>query len=253
MGGIGSVTGHQAWGSDILSGPSRLGDFFTEYEGLQPNCAGEDTLICKYFARKSKKRDYDTMHDIYKSYFERFGRPPFKAESVVVHVRLGDVITGPNAWTDGRHVNSGNNWQYPYVMGSKCWEAVLNELVPSKGPVILVYSVDHHSSDEQKEWSRKYLASLVRLIQDFNHSVCLRSSSTDSDALFLASSPFLVVTGNKYGKLARTMAEMLGGRVFDPLNTWCRNMNFGYSNVGEAGDAEYTKTCSTDSCSLQQG
>lgn len=219
----------------------RLSDFYKETPGageIKRNIDCDSSkfskrILCDYSRRMRNHSDLVALNEVITERYRQDYRktaplPRGTSLSLVIHVRIGDVILGKDAWHDSSQVRHHSH-NGPYAFGSRCWEYLL-EYLPEHRPVVLVGSAGHGNARNQ-EYSSNYIHELESLFTSKGYHVCTRlHGSPDADTIFISMAHHYLSTNGGFSRMFDSIVDLRGGEV---LGNWfrkkCRSLNWGFS------------------------
>ena len=172
-----------------------------------------DSLVTQYFRKTNTFGDVDVLAEVVRENLvsETFQRA--SADTVVVHLRLGDVLD-ECAYSVDDHLEK--DLPYSKMPKSKSWvkpKTYFDEALqkfPRVRKVVLVYG--SHLPNLKLTKSKEYVRKLTEHLKAKGYSVSVHNSSNvdaDDDFMFLATAPNLVITGGGYSALAQKINMIL--------------------------------------------
>jgi len=179
---------------------------------------GRDTLAVDYADAKKEnpvpKRDYATLQKVMDAFLERHPAleiPP--KDALVVHLRLGDVITRSPVPVDYLVVCSGPASNY-HTLVKSAYEYLYDAKRSGKTHVVLVAG-SHHSMDPYDPSWRYALAVKLAFERAGYHPVELRlKPQPDEDFLYLAHARNFIEGTGGYSKYVAQFVKRHHGAVF---------------------------------------
>jgi hypothetical protein len=148
--------------------------------------------------------------------------PPRKA--IVVHVRVGDGLKGPDCWHNSSDCNVWAGGGVPTWGGVRYAQPqeYYAQLMPSMpraadGYSIVIVGVSYHIGEVNKsadftDVSKTYIDSAVRYFEDHGYDVAVRSEcDPDTDFAYMSSAHTFVQGGGGYSGLIAGLVEFGGG------------------------------------------
>ena len=148
---------------------------------------------------------------------ERGGDIPSQ-NTVVVHVRLSDVLWRDNCWElppcTGR-VKS-RFYAYPFLWYDNVVHVIRKAFRGGTPPNIVVVGFAHHNTDTEKvRRSHEYRAKMVKYFKQHGFSASARIDSLpDDDFLYMTRAKFFVPGGGGFSRMISHICEKHGGRIF---------------------------------------
>lgn len=167
------------------------------------------SLVGKYFSRTNRFKQWHILADVVRNNFELIRHKLPKNDTVVIHLRLGDVIEY-SKHSPQEHLNKAlrsNDVKTVYV---KPLSYFLKELAKyDEKNVVFVYG--SHFKNLDMTQSIKYVQLLSQKLSDIGYKCNVYDSDNDPDMdfLYLCFAPNLITTGGGYSKLANIIHEKL--------------------------------------------
>jgi hypothetical protein len=146
------------------------------------------------------KIDIDLLNDIIKE--KQFPQPNFPYSTLMLHVRVGDVLCNYN---DMDHA-----YTYSKVGNFDWWEKVLKYIHDNKIKRVVIIAGTHFK--ECLTESVKYLETIKDTLQKKNLNVSYRvGNSPDEDLAYCRHAKHFITTGGGYGYFLGKIVELNGG------------------------------------------
>jgi hypothetical protein len=225
--------------------PYRLGDYVRRVGGFEDStCQGrmnylfyrrmqpKNSIVRQYGDKTARANDFPVLAEIIKTREAESASP----ETLVVHLRLGDVIdnhdrsvdafisgeyeVAEEQWTD---TMNGNSWKGSKCSGRSCksegyvkpfsyFEALSTTLPPSVTRIALVSG--SHTSTKNPQKSQEYLRRLREMWEQHGFEVEVRwNRPPDDDFAYMSQSKHFVFTGGGFSALVAALVEHFGGTI----------------------------------------
>jgi hypothetical protein len=210
----------------------RLGDV-VKRRPTAPGCARfPNTIACAYEASQAQASDMSTLLRIVQA---RKQTDVPSAQSVVVHVRIGDGIKGPDCWHHSGDCfsNFGDGDDkgkvFLYALSQQYYTALLSR-IPAGHDIILVGAAGHstrhglfgfgkHAVQKEMRWSDSYVHNAIHFFEKHGFKVRARQGADpDTDFTFMAMARTFVQGGGGYSGLIAQMVKLNGQTVLHTGN-----------------------------------
>jgi hypothetical protein len=214
----------------------RLGDIVKrEYPGEGPDTMGvacskfPASIGCAYETQTSLKGDIATL---VKAVQEREQADVPAPKAILVHLRVGDGIKGPDCWH-----KAGDCFAYPsggetylYALSEAYYTGLVRMPLASDGFHIEIVGAPGHNISK---WNRSYLHDAIKYFEAKGYKVILRGvHDPDTDFTYMARAVTFVQGGGGYsGLVAQIVAKTKGavvlrsGSTCTPNKLLCRREN----------------------------
>ena len=166
----------------------------------------------------------ETVREISK----RSTRDTPSSDTVIVHVRLSDVLTRDDCWSLPPCVFHGErNWKHVYAYPLVWYDDVVRNLNATRahgGPVkVVVVGSGHHyirgiNISTVARRSDEYLSKMIEYFRRRGFEAVARSDHLpDDDIIFMSYAKFLVAGGGGFSKIGSYLCNRNGGKVFTPM------------------------------------
>ena len=206
----------------------RLGDMFLNQHAWKAAVSTHkstwpQSIASQYLFRTGADGDYGVLISIINEYESRM-RPP--ADSLVVHLRVGDVFDKVN----GTWSTQDNNWSVQrlwdetldryslkqlirYIMPRSFYEDQLRRVPSEIKQVVLV--AGSHQDYPQFPRSTQY----INLVHDFfvskGYVVSMRlGNPADDDVAYMARAKHFVQSGGSFSRIIARVCERMGGHIY---------------------------------------
>ena len=186
----------------------RLGDllrgYFSKANATEVFCSHwPNTIGCEYAKHQRKDSDYELLTTLV-----RGGETP-PNDSLVVHLRLGDVLDWPlYAKNYGCATTAGCRWVVPLAQYLKSLEHLC---IPK--PVRTVYIVgnpNYRTENRNGSMSKSYMTSVVEFFRKRNYTTLTRSnSSADDDLRFMRNAHYFLPGRGRFAGILGRMNEKI--------------------------------------------
>eukprot|EP00936_MAST-01D_sp_MAST-1D-sp1_P002991 g2991.t1 len=202
----------------------RLGDALKRTRDA-PGCKDfPGTIACAYLKSSTKKSDMTVLYGVLK---QRKQNDLPDTKSIVVHMRIGDGIHGPDCWHNANDCFTYFEKSYTllYALPMQYYAAVLPRMPKAADGyrVVLVGAVGHNTRHtpvgvdstahtevvKESAWSRAYVRHVVRFFERLGYKVELREDrDPDTDFMYMSMASTFVQGGGGYSGLIAQMVSL---------------------------------------------
>lgn len=196
----------------------RLGDVVNHYENYEVEKCCKDfpgTIACGYVKNTNLASNFQVLHNITKQKQDMQKDLPGDND-IVVHLRVGDGLSGPDCWRIETHCFSHASALYALP---ESYYANLLPKMPAAADgvkVVLVGATGHDTRESgvRPEWSTRYVAHAVHFFESAGYKVLRRLvHSPDVDFVYMSAASTFVQGGGGYSALVAQMVLLNGKRV----------------------------------------
>ena len=200
--------------------PYRLSDVFNGYikrddtnyikylKYKKPN-----SIANKYINATEKKLNYDVLLDIMDKDYKYVEKPKFN--ELVIHIRLGDVMSGINNisefWYGIDRKNIGNR----YVKNKHYYLNTLYK-IPLEVDTVVIVSGIHQNYDKTKEKSEEYLKLIENFYKSYGYNTRIRfNGDPDEDFVYISNARNFIKGGGGFSDQLSKIVKKRGNNFID--------------------------------------
>lgn len=194
---------------NIESGPSNRYDKKKGFEFHLKNYP--DSIATEYMLKTKKSNDFDTLLSIVNNRKSQ----KFQNDTLVVHLRIGDVIDDSNKsvnelLSDYVLFNNGHS----YVKPKKYYTNILDSIKNYSIKNVLFIGGFHKKGNHEK--SMKYVDSIKSYFEENGFKCATRiNQNADDDFIIMANSKYFVPSGGGFSRVIKQIVKMKGGTVIE--------------------------------------
>ena len=197
-------------------------------------CQFLQTLSSRYgpsvqnMAGVPRRPEMEVLLETVREISKRSTRDTPSSDTVIVHVRLSDVLTRDDCWSlPPCEFVGANNFKKVYAYPLVWYDDVVRNLKAARahgGPakVVVVGSGLHRirgmNVSTMARRSHEYLSKMVEYFRQRGFETLERSDHLpDDDIMFMSSANFFVAGGGGFSKIGSYLCHRNGGKVFTPM------------------------------------
>eukprot|EP00937_MAST-01D_sp_MAST-1D-sp2_P007574 g7574.t1 len=205
----------------------RLGDVVKQLPDALGCSDYPDTIACAYTRATTEPEDYTVLLRILR---EKVHPDVPGSKDIVIHMRVGDGIKGPDCWRDvadcfsNAYQITAQAWaRMLYALPRTYYEPLLPALPSARDGyrVVLVGNAGHntrHGNSKQglleTEYSATYVRNIAAFFEAHGYDVFVRDNrDPDSDFIYMARAQTFVQGGGGYSALAAQMLAVLTTQI----------------------------------------